>query len=67
MKMCRSSYALSGDLQNFATSEYKLATVILQLSPPFRFHKVGTSPVLFSSPVSVSVIARTSDTLDPLV
>ena len=29
--------------------------------------KVGTSPVLFSSPVSVSVIARIRDTLDHLV
>ena len=28
---------------------------------------VGTSPVLFSSPVSVSVIARIHDTLDLLV
>ena len=30
-------------------------------------HKEGTSPVLFSSPVSVSVIARIRDTLDLLV
>ena len=29
--------------------------------------KVGTTPVLFSSPVSVSVIARIRDTLDLLV
>ena len=28
--------------------------------------KVGTTPVLFSSPVSVSVIVRTRDTLDHL-
>ena len=30
-------------------------------------HIVGTSPVLFSSPVSVSVIVRTRDTLNHLV
>ena len=36
--------------------------VILETTP-----KVGTTPVLFSSPVSVSVIACIRDTLDILV
>ena len=31
-----------------------------------EYYKVGTSPVPFSSPVSVSVIARIRDTLDHL-